>query len=311
MRDDASIRALYEGRALPGVDYAEPILGVRCDLRHGSNARRMTVTGLSAEHRLTTPLDAEGEPIRIPSEGLVLSRELAKLLDARVGDTLELQPVRGRTETRHVRVASIVKSFLGVDCYANVHYLSRIVGESLAMNSIQLAVNPVKLPALYRKIKELPNARGLSVRADAKHNIEKTLVETSVFSIGLLVIFAGVISFGSTLNNALMEIGDRVREIATLRVLGYRPGQVAGILFRQSAVTFVAGLVLAFPLGYGMVKLVAAAYDSELYRMPVVIRPSAVITTIVLAVAFLLIAQGIVYRQIVKLDWRAGVQVKE
>ncbi|MCB9849446.1 MAG: ABC transporter permease [Phycisphaerales bacterium] len=311
MRDEASMPALYESRALPGVDEAEPVLGVRCDLQHGAQSRRMTVTGLSTEHRLTTPRDASGEAIQIPDEGLVLSRKLAELLDARVGDVIELTPVRGRRETRNVHVASIVKSFLGIDCYADLHYLSRIVGESLAVNSIQLAVDPVQSAALFREIKELPNAQGLSVRADAKHNIEKTLVETSVFSIGLMVIFAGVISFGSTLNNALVEIGDRIREISTLRVLGYRPGQVAGILFRQSAVTFLVGLLLAFPLGYGMVKLVAAAYDSELYRMPVIIRPVTVVLTAVLAVGFLLVAQWIVYRQIAKLDWRAGVQVKE
>ncbi len=76
----------------------------------------MTITGLSAQHRLTTPMDANDEPIRIPSDGLVLSRKLAELLDARVGDSLELTPVRGRRDTRCVRVASIVESFVGLDC---------------------------------------------------------------------------------------------------------------------------------------------------------------------------------------------------
>jgi putative ABC transport system permease protein len=311
MRDEASNLALFETRELPGVDYAEPILGVRCDLRHGRQARRMTVMGLSSQHRLTTPMDAGGRPIRIPADGLVFSRKLAELLAVRVGDAVELTPVRGRRETRNVRVASVVESFLGMDCYADVRYLSRIVGEAMAVNSIQLSVNARELPALYRQIKETPNAQGIGVRADAKHNIEKTLVETSVFSIGLMILFAGMISFGSTVNNALIEIGDRVREISTLRVLGYRPAQVAGILFRQSLFTFTIGLLLAFPLGYAMTRLVATAYDSELYRMPVVIRPVVIVYTIALALVFALAAQWIVYRQIVRLDWLEGAKVKE
>lgn len=311
MRDEASAEALFESRDLPGVDDAEPVLGVRCDLRHGRRSRRMTVTGLSSRHRLTTPMDAAGKQIRIPGDGLVLAHKLAELLDVQVGDSLALTPVRGRRETRHVRVASVVKSFLGMDCYADIHYLSGIVGESLAINAVQLKMDEQQLSSLYRTIKELPNAQGLGVRKDAKENIETTLVETSLFSIGLMVIFAGVISFGATLNNALIEIGDRIREISTLRVLGYRPGQVAGILFRQSMVTFGVGLVLAFPLGYAMVQLIASAYDSELYRMPVVIRPAVVVYTIVLAMLFALAAQWIVYRQIVKLDWLEGAKVKE
>lgn len=311
MRDEASMRALYEARSLPGVDYAEPLLGVRCDLRHGRNARRMVITGLSESHRLTTPMDADQKPIRIPDDGLVLSRKLAELLDVRVGDKLEMTPVRGRRETRHVRVASIVETFLGMDCYADIRYLSRVVGESLAINAVQLAVSPAKVGELLRDIKTIPNAQGLGVRADAKASIEQTLVDTSLFSIGIMVIFAGVIAFGSTLNNALIEIGDRLREISTLRVIGYHPGQIAGILFRQSLATFVVGLLLAFPLGYYMVRLIATAYDSELYRMPVIIRPVVVVYTVVLASTFMAVAQWVVHHQIRKIDWREGVQVKE
>jgi putative ABC transport system permease protein len=311
MRDDESLTALFESRDLPGVDYAEPVLGLRCDLRHGWCARRMTVTGLTGQHRLTTPLRADRQPIRIPDDGLVLSRKLAELLDARVGDSLDLTPVRGRRQTRRVRVASIVDTFLGMDCYADIRYLSRLVGESLAVNGVQLQVDPAETRELYRTIKELPNAQGLSVHADAKRNIEKTLVDTSVFSIGLMIVFAGVIAFGSTINNALIEIGDRVRELSTLRVMGYRPGELAGILFRQSLATLVVGLVLAFPIGYGMILVVATAYDSELYRMPVVVRPSVIGYTVVLAMLFVVIAQCIVLRQIRRLDWLEGVKVKE
>jgi putative ABC transport system permease protein len=311
MRDEKSLLALLESRDLPGVDYAEPVFGLRCDLRHGRNARRMSITGLSPERRLTTPMTADERPIPIPSDGLVLSRKLADILDVQAGDTLELTPVRGRRETRQVRVASIVESFLGMDCYADVRYLSSVVGESLAVNAVQLAVHKGETPALYRRIKQLPNAQGLGVRSDAKHNIEKTLIETSVFSIGLMILFAGVIAFGSTVNNALIEIGDRIREISTFRVLGYKPGQIAAILFRQSMVTFVMGLVLAFPFGYVMTRLIVEAYDSELYRMPVIIRPGVVILTAVLALLFMIAAQGITYWQIKKLDWLEGVKVNE
>ncbi|UCC30546.1 MAG: FtsX-like permease family protein [Phycisphaerales bacterium] len=311
LRDEKSVLALFESRALPGVDYAEPLLGLRCDLRHGRNARRMTIIGLSSRHRLITPLRADGKPVQIPGEGLVLSRKLAELLGVRLGDSLELTPVRGRRETSRVRVASIVETFLGMDCYADVRYLSRIVGESLAVNSVQLAVSAPQVPVLYEAIKELPNAQGLSVRTDAKDIIETTLVETSLFSIGVMVLFAGMIAFGSTVNNALIEIGDRIREISTLRVLGYRPGQIAGILFRESMLTFMAGLALACPLGYGMLHLIAAAYDSELYRMPVVIRPIVVLYTFVLVALFVLLAQWIVLLQIRKLDWLQGMKVKE
>lgn len=311
MRDEKSLPALFEARRLPGVDYAEPVLGVRCDLRHGRSIRRMTVTGLNPRHRLTTPRYADGTPVRIPEEGLVLSHKLAELLGVDAGDRLELTPVRGRRVTVEATVAAVAETFIGLDCYADIRYLSGLVGEAFAINALQLSVNRPELPALYRRVKELPNAQGLSVRADAKANIEQTLIATSVFSIGILVLFAGVIGLGSAVSAALVEIGDRVRELSTLRVVGYHPSQVAGVLIRQGVVTSVTGLILAFPIGYVLVRIVAAAYDSELYRMPVIIRARDVILTLALALLFAIVAQGIVYRQIKRLDWLTGVKVKE
>ena len=179
------------------------------------------------------------------------------------------------------------------------------------MNSIQLAVDPTRSDALYAAIKQLPNAQGLSVRADTRASIEETLLSTSAFSLGLLVIFAGVIAFGTMLNNSLVEIGDRLREVSTFRVLGYQPGQVAGIFLRQNLITFLLGILLAAPLGYGMVWATAKAYDTELFRMPVVIRPTVALASAALVWLFVLAAQWFVYRQVCKLDWLEGIKVKE
>lgn len=311
LRDEASISALYEARDLPGVDYAEPVLSERCDLRHGRNGRRINITGLSGGHRLTVPVDRRERPIAIPESGLVLSRKLAELLDVKAGDTVELTPVRGRRLTRSVRVAATAESFLGLDCYADIRYLSEVVGESFAVNALQLSVSPANEQALFARVKELPIAQGLSVRRDAKENIESTLVDTSRVSLGLMIAFAGMIAFGSAVNNALIEIGDRRRELSTLRVLGYRPGEIASILFRQSLFCSAIGMVLAIPIGIAAQWLLSAAYNSELYRMPLVVRANVIVYTLVLAAGFMLLAQWVVHRQIVRLDWLAGVQVKE
>ncbi|MBN2562826.1 MAG: ABC transporter permease [Phycisphaerae bacterium] len=311
MRDERSIAAMLEGRDLPGVDYAEPLLGLVCDLRHGRHSRRLAITGLPRRHRLTTPLQADLSPIDIPPSGVVLSRKLAEILHAERGDRLEITPVRGRRETVCVRLDSIVEGFLGLECYADLDYLSEVVGESQAVNSLQLAVNPLEADNLYRAIKELPNAQGLGVRGDTKANLESTFIKTITFSLGLIIVFAGVIAFGSILNSSLIEIGDRIRDIATFRVLGYRSGHVAGIFLRQNLAIFVVGLALGLPLGYGMALAAAKGYDTELFRMPVIVKSRTVLVTTLLSLGFVLVAQMFVHRQIHRLDWVEGVKIKE
>ena len=311
MRDERSVAALLEADRLPGVDYAEPLLGVACHLRNGYRSRRVTVTGLSANHRLTVPMQRDLTPIDVPPEGVVLSNKLAEILDAHSGDHLELTPIRGRRETHEVFVAATVESFIGLDCYADIRYLSSVVGEALAVNSVQLAIDPQRENALFRSLKNLPNAQGVSVGADARRNIENTLTETMATSLGVTILFAGVIAFGSMLNASLIEIGDRLREISTFRVLGYTPGQIAGIFFRQNLVVFLAGFALAMPLGYGISRLTAQAYDTELFRMPIIMDPRVVLLTGGLTFSFVLIAQVFVYQRVRTMDWQEGIKVKE
>lgn len=311
MQEERSIRAVYEARRLPGVDRAEPVLAVTCDIRRGRESRRLSISGLSAEHRLTTPVAADLQPIEIPEQGLVLTRKLAEIFNARVGDSLELTPVRGRRETRTARVGAVVEGLVGLECYADIRYLSRIMGETLAVNGVQMAVNPADMPALFRTIKRLPNAQGLSIRANTRDNIRNTFVRTMSFSITSIIIFAGTIAFGSVLNASLIEIGDRMRDISTFRVLGYKPGQVASIFFRQNMVIITVGLIAGLPLGYFLSLLIAHAYNTELFRMYVAISWRSVVATTALSLTFVLVAQWVVYRQVSKLDWLEGVKVKE
>lgn len=311
LRDARNMDALFEARRLPGVQYAEPVFALAADIRFGRVSRRLSVTGLAAEHRLTTPLDEQMQPIEIPPGGLVLSAKLADLLGAKVGDQLELTPVLGDRLTRRVPVISIVKEYMGVGAYADRKYLSRLVDEPPAVNSIQLLVEPTQLNRFYRAVRNLPDVIGVNVRSQTKANIVNTILKTMIFSISLIVLFAGVIAFGSILNASLIEIADRTRDIATFRVLGYRAAQIAGIFFRENAYIFCAGLVLGFPFGYLMVRIIARVYNTELFRMPVIVSKNIVLLAAGLACLFVLIAQWFVYRQIRRMDWLEGIKVKE
>ena len=311
MREESSLRARYEAQRLPGVDYAEESLHVVCDLRNGRYARRMAITGLRENRRLTIPREADLTEIDVPRAGLAMGAKLAEVLHVDVGDGVELTPVRGRRDTVLAPVVSITDGFLGLSCYADMTYLSGLVGESVAVNSVQLSVNPVHQNALYCAIKQLPNAQGFSTRANARDCIRKTVVDTMGYTLVVTIIFAGVIAFGSTINTSMIEIADRRRDIATFRVLGYQPRHVAGIFLIQNLIIFAFGLAFAIPLGYALLSLIATLMDTELFRMPVVVKPMTILITAAAASVFVAVAQFVVYWQITKLQWRDALLAME
>lgn len=225
LTDEHGVGVLDEARGLPGVDAAEPLLSVAGTFISGPYHRKGGVTGLRPDTRLTTPRDHQSRPIEIPSVGLVMSRKLSELLHVRAGDTVVFQPSQGRQEPHTIPVTRITDNYLGLSTYADIDYLSRLLGEELAVNGLQLKTDPTPKAsaALYAQLKELPAIQAVNRRSDVIHNLRVNYIEVQYIFISLMVFFAGVIFFGSILNAALIGLAERRREVATLLVLGYSP----------------------------------------------------------------------------------------
>ena len=127
---------------------------------------------------------------------------------------------------------------------------------------------------------------------------------------GILLI-AGVIFFGSIVNASMVNLAEREREVATFRALGYGPWRVGAMFFRESLLTTMAGVLLGLPVGYVLMVLTAASYQNDLIRFPVVSSSWVWIATFLLAVAFALLAQGVVQLTIHRMDYLESLKVKE
>ena len=310
--DERGLPALLEAKRLPGVDHAEPLFDVSCTFVHGSHRKRGGITGLLPNARLTTPRDQKGNPVPIPSEGLAMSRAMADILHVKQGDIVTVQPVKGRRDDLRLPVVSIVDTYIGLSVYADIHYLSRLVGEELAVSGVQVMANPTRRAraTLYKELKQLPVLRGVGARGEVIANMQK-IVEVQHIFISLICVFAGVIFLSSLLNTSLISLAERRREVATLRVLGYTEWQVGGLFFRESMLINLLGTLVGLPLGYGLAKYLAIVYNTDMFRFPLVTPPSVWVKTIVLGFVFAVVAHAIVQRTINKLDWLDASKTKE
>ncbi len=311
-KDEQSYAALLEARKLPGVDHAEPVFDIACTFIHGPHRRRGAISGMLAERRLTVPRDIDGRPLRIPTTGLAMSRKLASLLDVGPGDLVTVLPTQGRREELQMPVAELSDSYIGMAVYADIHYLSRLMGESLALNGVQLAVDPSPQARaeLYRQLKALPAVQAVNSRADVIGNLQN-IVETQRIFIVFLVFFAGVIFFSSLLNSSLISLAERRREVATLRVLGYTEWQVGGLFLRESLIVNSLGTLIGLPLGYTLAWLLSVLYNTEMFRFPLISPPEVWVGTIAMAIIFALAAHAFVQHTITRLDWLDASKTKE
>lgn len=305
--------ALFESQRLPGVDLAEPVFVLGCTLHHEHRKKKAGITGLKPGARLTIPRDSDGNAIVIPESGLLMSGALAKILHARIGDELTLVPTRGDRRPLTVPIVRVVDSYLGLSAYASFDYLNRLVGEESVVTGVQLKVNPApsSLHDLYAELKELPELQSANDIRGERANLVNTLVGAMTASLAIVVVFAGIIFFGSILNSSLISLAEREREIATFRILGYRPREVSMIFLKESLLVNLTGSLVGLPLSYWLTVTMIRMYETELFRMPLVIRPTAALYTIGFSLLFTLLSHVFVYRAILKMDWQQALQAQE
>ncbi len=311
--DEQSIDALIEIKQLDGVDAAEPILNVACDFVNGPYERKSGITGLVSNARMTVPYDTGGRRISIPESGLVLTKRLAELLHVRAGDQITIIPVKGERRPVNVLVVRIADSYMGLSAYAEINYLSQLVGESFVMSGAQLVAvrDSSQLDKLYRELRKKPGIQGVQSRRAMIDQVTETLLQNQFVFIGILVLFSGVVFFGSIVNASMVNLAEREREVATFRALGYTEWQIGSMFLRESLLTNLTGSLLGLPMGWCLTWLTAVSYNNDLIRLPVVSAPWIWWTTIILAVLFALAAHCVVQITLSRMDLLEGLKVKE
>lgn len=306
-----STRAVHELAHLPGVLAVEPIRMVPARIRAGHLTRQIAITGLVNRPRLQRVVDASLNPVPLPRDGLVLSTKLAEILHVNAGDVVRLELLEGSRPIRTVVVAGLVDEFMGTAAYMDMAALQRFLREGPRMTGAALLVDKGNPDEFYRRIKATPAVAGISSKRAAIDNFRRTLAQNMNVMIFFNVLFSSVIAFGVVYNAARISLSERSRELASLRVLGFTRAEISLILLGELAAVLLVGVPSGLVLGYGLAALVVIAFDTELFRFPLVVSPRtfafAATTTIVAAAI-----SGLVVRRLLdRLDLVAVLKTRE
>jgi putative ABC transport system permease protein len=307
----ASGRAFHEMERLPGVLHAEPMRAVPARLRLEQRSRIVSIQGLVAEPRLNRVVDVNGGAMRLPPDGLVLSLKLAEVLGARIGDAVTVEVLDGRRRVAPVPVTGIVEEYMGTSAYMDIEAVRRLGGEGETLTGAFLQVDASMTDTLYDRLKEIPAVAGVALKRTSIESFDKTLKDTFYVMIFFNLLFSSVIAMGVVYNAARVSLSERSRELASLRVLGFTRGEISFILLGELATVTILAIPVGMALGYVFAGLLVAAFNTELYRFPLVVstRTFAYAATSVLVAAA--ISGFAVRRRLDHLDLVAVLKTRE
>jgi putative ABC transport system permease protein len=310
--DPTSGRALYELAALPGVDYVEGFRDVPAILRFEQYHYRAALFGIQPQGRLHRSLNRSLHPVAVPPGGVVLTDYLAtKILHVKPGDMLTVEVLEGSRPVRQVPVLGITQQYMGVSAYMQQDSLNRLMREGNTVTGAYLAVDPGTEKALYARLQGRPRVLGMVANAAAIQSFYATMGEFILFYNMVATMLAGAIGFGVVYNSARIALSERGRELASLRVLGFTRGEIAYILLGELGLLTLAALPIGFLVGAGLIGILVLSFDSELYRLPMLLTPLNYTAGAAVVIVSALVSGLLLWFRLGRLDLVAVLKTRE
>lgn len=298
-RSEEAIRAVVK---LPGVIAAEPFRAEAATLRHGHRSRRIQIIASDPVTDIGRVLDQDFGAIELPPKGILLSERLANHLALSPGDQVEIELSDGQGRIAFTPLVGVTNSYVGLNAYMSRDALDRLSGQGVQISGARIIVDENMLDELYREIKQTPAIASVALQGVSRDKFRATVEENIGISVTIYVSLALIITVGVIYNSARIQLSERARELASLRVFGFTNGEVSSVLLTELAVMVLLAQPLGWLIGRGFSELVAQGFESDLFRLPLIINPPtyAIASLVVLGAA--LVSALIVRRRIDRLD---------
>jgi len=309
--DTKRVAAAYEVARLPGVMAVEPFRSVPVKIRFGHRERRVSVLGKPVDADLSRVLDTTMRPVSMPESGIVLSRALAKILEARVGDLVELDLLEGDRRQVQVPVALIIEGYIGLSAYMNIDALNRLKREGALISGVHISLDEALQESLFKQLLETPSARFIALQKVSLQKFRETLAQNIFIMTFVYVALASIIAFGVVYNAARISLSERGRELASLRVLGFTRAEVSRVLLYELALLTLIAQPLGWLIGYGFAYAIVSGFESELYQVPFVLTSDIFAWASIVVMSAAAISAFIVRRRIDGLDLIEVLKTRE
>ena len=247
-------------------------------------------------------------PVTLPDDGVVLTEKLASLLDVQPGDTITLDG-DSRVE---VRVADVTEHYIQHYVYMTDAYYETVFGTEPRQNLV-LADYPVEDPAAEDLERELVGLDGVTslTRMEDTREIYGSSLESVDYAVILIIVCAAALAFVVLYNLTNINITERMRELATLKVLGFYDGELSAYIYRENVILTVFGVAMGMVMGKLLHQWLIFTVEIDMLMFGRQLSLSSYAYAVVLTVLFSLLVNLAAHRKLKKLDMVESLKTVE
>lgn len=253
----------------------------------------------------------DDEAVTLPDEGVVITEKLSELLEVSVGDTITLDDDGKRMEAR---VADIAENYVSHYVYLSDSCYRVLFGQDPEQNEMLLryaeGTGEAESDAVSNHLMTLDGVDSYSYIATLRDNFTDSM-EAIDYAVVIIITAAAALAFVVLYNLTNINITERIRELATLKVLGFFDREVTAYVYRENLFLTLFGIVLGLVMGRFLHAWMVLTVEVELVMFGRVAPPYAYWLAAALTVVFSIAVNIAAHFKLKKVDMVESLKTVE
>lgn len=253
---------------------------------------------------------SQKEPIPYPKKGeVVITERLGKKYQLKKGDIITLQDEDMNSFT--VKITGFFENYVYNYVFISNETYQEAMEHPVEINTAYINVKEGQdLHQVAAAIADKEEVTAITVTEDIKERFHGMMTSLNYVVI-LVVISAGLLAFIVLYNLTNINITERIREIATIKVLGFYPGETASYVFRENLILTAIGAAVGLILGKYLHAFVMARIDIDMISFHVQILPISYLISFVLTFVFAGIVNAVMFFKLEKINMAESLKSVE
>ncbi len=248
-------------------------------------------------------IDLESQnKIELNSEEIVITDKAAQLLDVKIGDNINLKDNDGNII--QAKIGNIAENYINHYVYMSKELYQKLYNEKYSTNVLLVNDNNLSTEQEEQISKEMLNANevtSVSAMATFTDMINDTLKSLN-YVVVVLIVTAGMLAFVVLYNLSNVNISERIRELSTLKVLGFYDKEVYNYVAKETTILTAIGILLGLVGGFFLNYFIIETCEINMLRFAKVINPISYVYSILITIVFTLIVNIVTYFTLKKID---------
>ena len=242
------------------------------------------------------------EVYSLKKDEVILTEKMASLLNVKVGDELTIEDEDRGDQT--VTVGAICENYMSHYLYLSPEKYEELYGVPAEYNTIIYSAKDGKddqIEKIGTKLLSMDGVLNVSYTSSIEGRLDDMLRSLNLVIV-VLIVSAGMLAFVVLYNLNNINITERQRELATLKVLGFYDGEVASYVYRENILLTIIGSVVGMVLGNLLHRYIILTVEVEEAMFGRQIHWQSYLYSFLFTVAFSLFVNWVMFYKLKKID---------